>query len=204
MIIYGTGSKNLGEKLITNEKCPHCSEYNKIHVHGIASYVHLFWIPFFPYSKKFIAICHNCEREILKEEASPSLIDKISLEKPSFKSPIYLFSGVIIIGLAIGWFTYSSAKHKEFVSNRIENIQKNDVLVFKNSSKEYTFAIVDTTYQNEIYFRNSNYSYNQKPSREDYEKALSENSDFYNPDYYYYTDKQIDSLHNKGVLDIFE
>ena len=204
MIVYGTGGKDLGEKLITNEKCPHCGEYNKIHLHSIARYVHLFWIPFFPYSKKTVIICHSCDKEILKKKASPSLIDKIGLEKSSFKIPIYHFSGLIIIVLTILWFKYTAVKHKSFVENSIENIQTNDILVFKHSKNEYTFALVDSIYEEAVFFKNSNYSYNQKPSRSDYEKALIENSDFYNTDTYYYTGKQIDSLFSKGAIDIYE
>ncbi|HIP49057.1 MAG TPA: zinc-ribbon domain-containing protein [Lutibacter sp.] len=204
MIVYGTGSKDLGEKLITNEKCPHCGEFNKIHLHGIARYFDVFWIPIFPFKKKIIAVCHNCDTEIPKKEASPSLIDKISLEKSSFKIPIYLFSGLILIVLAIGFFQYSSSKHKSFVESRVENIQKNDILVFKHNMEDYTFAKVDSIYKGAVFFKNSNYSYNKKPSLSDYNKALIDNSDFFDSESYYYTINEIDSLHKNGVLDIFE
>ncbi len=102
MIIYGTGSKDLGEKFIPNEKCPHCGEYNKIHVHGIARYFDVFWVPIFPFSKKIEVFCHGCENEIKKQLISTSLQNKIDLEKSSFKLPVYLFSGLIVIGLIIG------------------------------------------------------------------------------------------------------
>lgn len=204
MIVYGTGGKELGEKLITNEKCPHCGEINKIYLHGFSRYVHLFWIPIFPYSKKTISICHNCENEIPKEQASASLLDKISLEKSSFKIPFYHFSGIILIALAVAWFKYSDAKHKEFVENRIEHVQKNDILVLKQSNKEYSFAKVDSVSENEVFFINSNYSYNQKPDFSDYEKAIIEKSDFYDAEIYYFTIFEIDSLYKSGELDIFE
>lgn len=204
MLIYGTGSKDLGEKFISNEKCPHCGEYNKIHVHGIARYFDVFWIPIFPFRKKIIAICHSCDTEIKKNEISTSLQDKIRLEKSSFRIPIYLFTGLILIGLLIGWLEYSSIKHDDFVENRIHNIQKDDVLVFKNNSKEYSFAIIDSLYAESVFFRNSNYIYTQKPTLSEYTEILSEKSDFYDVESYFYTLEQVDSLHQVGSLDIFE
>ncbi len=204
MIVYGTGSKDLGEQFIPNETCPHCGAHNKIHIHGIARYFDVFWIPIFPFSKKVITICHSCEKEIEKKDASFSLIDKIGLEKSSFSLPIYLFSGLILIGLAIGWFQYKATQHNNFVENRIANLQKNDVLVIKENSKEYGFVVIDSTYQGNVFFKYSNYFLDQKPALSDYQEGLANKLDFINPDSFYYSVSEIDSLYNTGNLDILE
>jgi len=204
MIIYGTGSKDLGERFIPNEKCPHCGEYNKIYVHAIARYFDVFWIPIFPFRKKVTAVCHSCEKEITKEQISTSLQDKISLEKSSFKLPIYLFSGLILIGLLILLLEFNSRKHDDFVENKIHNLKKNDVLVFQMSPNVYSFGLVDTIHDGDVYFRNSNYSLNQKPSITDYEEGLEEHLDFLDSEYYFYTQSEIDSLNEIGNLDVLE
>lgn len=204
MIIYGTGSKNLGEVKISNERCPSCNEQNNIHIHGIVKYFTFFWIPIFPYNKKIIPICHSCDVEISKKQISPSLKDKISLEKSKFSIPFHLFIGLIIIISFIGFMVYESSKHDEFVSERIHNLQIEDIIVLKSSPSEYNFIKINEVEKDTVYFNNSNYSIDSKPTKSDYTNGLIEKEDFFSKEIYYYTIKEIDSLHTIGELDIFE
>jgi hypothetical protein len=203
-MIYGTGRKDLGKKYIPNEKCPNCDEQNKIHVYGLAKYFHVLWIPTFPYSKKIIPICDSCNTEITKKKISTSLKEKIGLEKSFFKMPISLFSGLIVIACIIAWLSYENKKHKEFVTNRINHLESKDIMTFKYSNKEYSFAIVDSVVNNIVFFRNSNYVLDQKPTVTDYKKGLREKKDFFNQETRIYYQNEIDSLNNIGELDIFE
>ena len=195
MVFYGTGSKDLGSKKIPNEKCPLCEAQNTIEVHGVSKYFDVFWVPVFPYSKKLIPFCTSCETEITKKQIPASLKEKIALEKSFFKTPITLFSGLIIIAGIVGWISYTSSKHKDYA---------NDVMVLKQSSKEYSFALVDGVENDTVYFKNSNYSFNQKPTKSDYTEGLAEKTDFFDMETYYYTQSQIDSVHKIKELDIFE
>ena len=56
----------------------------------------------------------------------------------------------------------------------------------------------------DVFFRYSNYILDQKPSLSDYQEGLDNNLDFINPDSYYYSVSEIDSLYNTGNLDILE
>ncbi len=204
MIVYGTGGKKLGEVKILNEKCPHCEEYNNVYLHGIARYFHVFWIPIFPFNKKMLTVCHACDSEIKKKERSQSLKDKITLEKGNFKTPIYLFIGLALIVGLIGYFEFNSKKHKEFVKNRLHHLVQDDVIVVKDEAKNYSFARVENVSNDTIYFVNSNYSIDQKPTMTDYTNGITEKTDFYSDEIYYFTEKQIDSLQKLKRIDIFE
>ena len=202
-MIYGSGSKNLGEIKIDNESCPNCKE-NTIFLHGFAKYFHIFWIPIFPVYKKKITVCHSCEVEIPKKERSQSLKDKVELEKSNFKTPLYLFAGLIIILSLIAYLEFNSRKHKDFVKDRINHLEENDVIVFKQSSSEYSFAKVEEVKNDTVYFVNSNYSLNQIPSLTDYIAGLEEKEDFFSEEVYLYSQKEIVSLNSIGEIDIFE
>jgi len=203
-MIYGTGGKKLGEVLITNEKCPSCEKINTVYLHGVARYFHILWIPVFPFSKKLITICHSCENEISEKERLQSLKDKVDLEKGSLKLPVFLFAGLAIIIAFIGYLQYESKKHKEFVGDRIHNLQTDDVIVFKNSSTEYTFALVDSVINDTLTFKNSNYSIDAKPTKSDYINGITKKDDFFNDELYILSQKEVDSLFTIGELDIFE
>lgn len=102
MIIYGTGSKNLGTKKLQGAKCQNC-ESTDMYVQAISRYVDIFWIPIFPFSKKMFSICNHCKQTLTKKEMSQQLKDKVELEKSSFSTPFYLFIGLAIIVTFIGW-----------------------------------------------------------------------------------------------------
>ena len=203
-MIYGAGDKKLGEIKINNEKCPSCNEQNSIYVHGLVKYFHIFWIPLFPVYKKYVTICHSCETEIPKKERSQSLKDKVDLEKSNFKIPLYLFIGLVVILGLVAFLEYESRQHDDFVENKIHYLESSDVMVFKQSSKEYTFAKVESVSNDTIYFMNSNYSIDGKPTTSDYVDGIEEKEDFFNEEIYLFTQKEIDSLHKIGEIDIFE
>lgn len=204
MVIYGTGGKDLGTKQLDFEKCPSCGEKGKLQLQGISRYFTLFWIPVFPYSKKIFTFCNACEKEIPKEQYSRELQTTIATEKSHFKFPLTHFAGIFIIGLFIIWGIYQSNKHDEFVMNRIENLQKDDILILKKSSSEYYFLEVVGNEDNEIYYLYSNYFLDQKPNNSDYEDGLKNQSDFMDTVVYYFTQNEIDSIYKQGDIDILD
>ena len=119
MLVYGTGTKELGIKRIQGAKCPAC-ESQSVHVIGKASYFHIFWIPILPYSKKVYPFCTNCDLEINKQDIDQRTVDKIKQEKKGVKIPIYLFSGIILIALLITYLINDTIQHEKKVANYCE------------------------------------------------------------------------------------
>jgi len=70
------------------------------------------------------------------------------------------------------------------------------VIVFKQSSSEYSFAKVEEVKNDTVYFVNSNYSLNQIPSLTDYIAGLEEKEDFFSEEVYLYSQKEIVSLNS--------
>jgi hypothetical protein len=150
-----------------------------------------------------VVVCHSCENEIAKETHTPILKEKVAHEKSSFKTPIYFFSGLILIVLAIGWSKYNDSKHDDFVKDSIYALQVDDVLIIKNEG-EYSFVKIDSIGENEYYFRASNYSFDQDPTASDYYDGVAKYIDFYDNDLYVITPTELDSINVKGNLNIFE
>lgn len=204
MIIYGTGSKKFGIKPLRGIKCENC-ESNQMHITGYSKYVHIFWIPLFPVSKKIFTICGNCEEELPKKHIPKRTLDRIKLEKSGFKIPFYLFSGSLIILALIFWGMYSIDAHdKEFASN-MANVQPNDVLVFKNDDETYYFGEVQEVKNDTLHINFCNYIYEGgAPSEYSYNKEKNKVGDFYNRKIFYMSQKNIDSLYSAGdIYDLY-
>ncbi|MFY0604087.1 MAG: hypothetical protein JXQ93_09060 [Flavobacteriaceae bacterium] len=204
MIIYGTGAKNFGAKKLKGVKCENC-ESSKMYITGYCQYAHIFWIPLFPTSKKIFTICENCEEELPKKYIPKKTMDRIKLEKSGFKTPIYLFSGLIIITMLIFYGIYSSNKHDEEVAKNIANLESKDVLVFKNDDDTYSFGKVEKVRNDTVFLSFSNYIFEGgSPSKYDYNREKQKVSDFYDVETYYFFQKTIDSMYSVGeIYDLF-
>ncbi len=203
MIVYGWNSKHLGEQKLEGATCPNC-EGNSIHAQGQAKYFHVFWIPLFPYGKKLTAHCDSCGETFSKKGMTPKMKDKLGLVKSAFKTPIYLFSGSVLIAAVVGWIFYSASKHKENVALTIQDLQPDDVLLFKGNGRNYNFAKITEHRSDTVFFVNGNYYYEGgKPSRYDYEKEVVKVQDFFDTQEYFLTQKEIDSLYaSEEIVDI--
>ncbi|QHI35922.1 hypothetical protein IMCC3317_12700 [Kordia antarctica] len=200
MIIYGTNSKNLGSRKLQGVKCPNC-EATEIHAQAVSSYVTVFWIPIFPYRKKYSTVCKNCTQVLKKKEMPQSLKDKLAMEKGHFKTPFYLFSGLIILALLITLAFYLSGQHDKRLAENVGNLQSKDIVVFKVAHKEYSFAEIETHSNDTIYMRYGNYTYDgYKPSESKVEKLKASETDFFSTEIDFFTQKQLDSLYAKGEI----
>lgn len=205
MIIYGTSSKNLGSRKIQGAKCPNC-EATEIHAQATSSYVTLFWIPIFPYRKKFNIECKSCMQVLEKKQMPQQLKDKLALEKGHFKTPFYLFSGLIIVALLIGIAFYLSGQHDKKLAENVRNLEPKDIIVFKEKSKEYSFMKVVEVRNDTIMINYGQYAYEgRKPSASTIAKERAGKTDFFNTELYFLVQKQIDSFHTTGdIVEIYK
>lgn len=199
MIIYGTGSKDLGTRKLQGAKCPNC-EANEIHVQAVSKYFDVFWIPILPYSKKYFSICGHCKQVLKKKEMPQQIKDKLEVEKHHFKTPIYLFTGIVLIAFLIAYLFYDASKDREQLTVHVKNLEPKDVIVFDVLSKEYSFAEVVQHSNDTIYMYYGNYTVDKAPSQHEVDEKRKELADFFSEDVFYFTQKQIDSLHEKGEI----
>jgi len=204
MLIYGTGSKNLGTKRLQGVKSPY-DETRDIEIVGVSRYAHVFWIPLFPFSKKVYPYCPGTEQEIAKADITPRIADKIKEAKKTMKTPVYLFAGVILLALLIGYLAYDDYQHDKQFAKNITDIKPTDVIVFKNEDATYSFAKVSTVIEDTIYLQISNYVYEGgTPSEYSLNKEKKDVEDFYNEEIYYFLKQTIDSMYQSGeVYDLY-
>lgn len=101
MIIYGSGSSNLGELHLQGHPCKKCGYPGAHSVLVSGRYVHIFWIPAFPIGRMADAFCPNCENHLEKNQFPPQMRAAYEQQKKSLRRPIWHFSLPILGGLAI-------------------------------------------------------------------------------------------------------
>jgi zinc-ribbon family len=149
MIIYGHRTTKLGEYPIM-EACPNCNAQNKINIHVFQRYAHIFWLPLFPMSKKTVAQCEACQQhwetkampEVLKTAANNS--------KAHFKTPIWTFSLLALLGILIFWAVNQSKKHDAENIKKINAPMVGDKILFEDNNmyhyNKITAIIGDSIY----------------------------------------------------------
>ncbi len=106
MIIYGTGEKR---RVLDKNKmiCPNCRKQS-LKTYVFNKYFHLFWIPVFPYGKRTIVICEDCQITYQDKAIPDEIQTELSFYRSMTRPPIYLFSGAILILAAVLWIIQSS------------------------------------------------------------------------------------------------
>ncbi len=98
MIIYGTRATKIHTEE-TTAKCDYCKDKRRHLFTFFSKYVHVFWIPLFPVSKKGVSECTHCkstnEEKYMNQELKRAY-DEIKLNA---KRPFWQWIGLILIGV---------------------------------------------------------------------------------------------------------
>jgi transcription elongation factor Elf1 len=105
MIVYGWNAKNIKQAPLENYECPQCQQKQSVLV-IFAKYVHIFWIPVFPYKKSALIVCGHCKKETEEKAIALGAGVSVAQLKSAVPIPKYLFSGLAILIAAISYITY--------------------------------------------------------------------------------------------------
>lgn len=199
MIIYGTNSKLLKQAPLENQVCDSCNQQQS-ELLIYSSYAHIFWIPLFPYKKRAILHCLHCQKATEEKQMSSDKKDIITALKSSVPTPKYLFSGLVVIALLVGYLTYAGGVKQKETADFFENPNIGDVYTLKDETepteyKYYLWKVVDVT-EDSLFVSYSSFSYNGKV------KNLDPEDGFF--DVYYGLDRELvrEMKTKKEIVDI--
>ncbi len=101
MIIYGTRATKIHSEEVSGLKCDYCNEKRRHIFSFFSKYVHIFWIPLFPISKKGMSECVHCKSTNDKKHMNEELKFAYENVKLNAKRPIWHWIGLIIIVFVI-------------------------------------------------------------------------------------------------------
>lgn len=137
MIIYGTKTTPVATENIA-DSCTNCQTSNSILMTVLQKYAHVFFIPFIPIGKTGVTVCAHCKQTLSKEEFNGSLNSRYDNLKSSAKTPIWTFSGLVLLVIFILFLIVSDRQKKEKVATLLQTPQSGDVYEVKDDNKQYT------------------------------------------------------------------
>jgi hypothetical protein len=166
MIVYGTNSKLLKQAPLENQDCSHCHEKD-MQLLIYSSYVHIFWIPFFPYKKKAVLHCTHCQQVTEEKDISEEKKTLFKALKSSVSTPKYLFSGLAVLAILIVWLNYKSRESERNELDYLKDPKIGDVYKLVDETelteyKYYLWKVVDVK-PDSLYVSASSFTYNGVP-----------------------------------------
>ncbi|MBC3846825.1 zinc-ribbon domain-containing protein [Winogradskyella echinorum] len=159
MIVYITGTYQISIHSYRPKdiKCHSCGASSQVIVEKKASVFHLMYIPIFPYRIKNIFTCKSCNNVFELKDLKPE-------HKSYYKNfvskkwiPIWLFSGLIVILLGIGFFVYNNIKNKEERLNKLTDGNQKQIIEFKTDNGQYTTLRTVKITSDSIWLNYNNY-----------------------------------------------
>lgn len=134
-VIYGKRKTRIKTYTDNRNYCKSCKSFD-LNVKVYKEYFHIFFIPFFPTGDKTVKIyCNSC--------GEPYRIESVQKEyEKSTKSPIYLYSGLILIAGLILLLVNTNIRNQKEKAKFIENPKVGDVYLIRkdeNNSTAYYF-----------------------------------------------------------------
>lgn len=195
MIIFGSNSSHLKSEHLQEIACPHCQNADSIDISVFGKYVHLFWIPFFPMGKVGASQCRHC-RQTLKEKEMPENFKAAFKEfKSQLKTPIWHFSGLILLILFIGWSVYAVNQNKKETQLLISDPQVGDVYEYKTDADYYSLMKVTAIEGQSIIFVPNDYEVARESKLNRIDKPEN-----YSPDEYEMSLEDLVELYNTGQI----
>jgi hypothetical protein len=113
-------------------------------VHVFQKYAHVFWIPFFPLGKIGATCCSSCNRVWSEEQMTSGMKEAFNVVKKHSKKPIWMFSGMALVVLLIGWVVIEEKENQKKNVLMLQSPQKGDVIEYKTQNKYYSLLkIID-------------------------------------------------------------
>jgi transcription elongation factor Elf1 len=134
MIVYGWNAKNIKQAPLENYECPQCQQKQSVLV-IMAKYVHLFWIPVFPFKKSALIVCNNCRKETEEKSIALSAGVSVAQLKSTVPIPKYLFSGLAILIAAISYIVYLGIEEDKQEQAYIAAPAVGDVYIVKSAEE---------------------------------------------------------------------
>jgi hypothetical protein len=192
MIVYGWNNRIIKEAPLEKLPCVHCgSESVKAKIS--VSYVHLFWIPLFPYKKSGQFECEQCKNVI----ADSQLEETMTLLKKSVRFPFYMFSGMAVIIAFIAYLFINSAVEEKKELGYLSIPEVGDIYHLKDNEEvtEYKYYLwkAEEVFDDSLYVSQNAYTYNMIP------EELMEKDGFVES-YYVIKKKLLQELYDSGEL----
>jgi hypothetical protein len=182
------------------EKCPNCGNHKTLEMHVYQKYAHVFWIPFFPIGKTAVSECNYCKHVLKLRQMPDSLSRAYHNLKGQTKTPLWTFSGLVLLAVLITVGVVSDRKNNEKNARLISSPKSGDVFEVKTKENQYTLYKVEDIEGDSALVRINQYETNRATGLADL-KTKGESA--YSDDLYSFSKTELRiMLENGEILDV--
>lgn len=125
IVFFGTRAKVIPSRTLEHMACENCGN-RTLQPYTMYRYFHIFWVPCFPFKKQIATECTHCQNSWVNKEVTPATRAAIARENKSSNPPAYLFAGLALIALFVGYVVHSEraqdkATAKYFASPMVDD-----------------------------------------------------------------------------------
>ena len=156
MIIYGSRETTLKTKNFEEHDCTNCGQKGTICCTGFSRHAHIFWIPLFPYYKRKVVWCSNCEEEFRMDELSPELQAEVKEFSRKNKTPFWQWVGLLLITVSIVTALIDGRRGVNNTEKFFNSPEINDVYCVK-LDEGYSLMYICDFNEDSVFFISSDY-----------------------------------------------
>lgn len=113
MIVYGTSDARVHTAPLPGVPCPGCTAPDALQLTVFSRYVHLYWVPLFPFGKPAVARCGHCQQAWEGKALPAELRAPARALQQETHAPLWHWSGVVAVAVAafLGWAALAGARN---------------------------------------------------------------------------------------------
>lgn len=151
-LIHGIRRKVLRGELLPGQ-CVKCGNEGGMQLMVVQPYVHLFWLPLFPLTKRARWRCMLCDHEV-KQSGMPDHAKAIfPVLKGQVCTPWWTFTGVVLLAAPLVLGVRSMMAHEDEQEGYLTQPQVGDVWTMKLGHKHYTLQRVEEVRSDSVFVR---------------------------------------------------
>ncbi|GEC79183.1 hypothetical protein [Flavobacterium aquatile] len=147
MVEIQTFLKILASGKLRNSECPNCKNKENLEFRIYGGLVRILMIPIAPTRRITKVFCTNCQKEFKLKEVNDIVKQSVKYEKTkiSIKTPIWQFSGIIILLSILSFAIYTGIEMTKLEKNYIRKPERNDVYKVNIDGKHTTLKVSNVT-----------------------------------------------------------
>jgi hypothetical protein len=112
IFLFGTRETHLRTVPTPGYACPACANNESLSLLFFSRYAHLFFVPLFPFSRRTLLVCSNCQQKGPESVIPGSLQPMAQQLKKQIGRPWWHFLGLILLAVPVAFFGFAALTAK--------------------------------------------------------------------------------------------
>jgi hypothetical protein len=136
MIIYGTHGSHFATQPLPGAVCTACQSAHTVQVSLVSRYVHVYWLPLFPYQKLAVLHCTHCGADWANNAWPAALAPAVRALKQQAPAPTWTWLGTFLVVLLASFGLVSSLRNTHADEALLERPHAGDIYTVRSDSAQ--------------------------------------------------------------------